>query len=120
MILTRDAILAASDIRSERVAVPEWGGEVLVGTMSGAARDEWEQSLITRRPGSTKTEPNLANVRARLVAATVVDENGARLFSAEDAEALGRKSSAALERVCKVAQRLNGLGDADLEELKGN
>ena len=117
-ILTRDAILAAVDIKTETVAVPEWGGEVLVGAMNGAARDEWEQSLI-RRVGS-KSEPNLANVRARLVAATVVDENGQRMFSADDVEALGQKSSAALERVCKVAQRLNGLGDADLEELKGN
>jgi hypothetical protein len=118
MLLTREAILSASDIKTERVAVPEWGGDVLVGTMSGEARDQWEQSLIVRKAG--KTEPSLENIRARLVAATVVDENGARLFTAEDVVALGNKSSAALERVCKVAQQLNGLGDADLEELKGN
>lgn len=117
-VLTRAAILAAADIKTQTVAVPEWGGEVLVGSMNGQARDEWEQSLISRAGG--KSEPNLANVRARLVAATVVDEDGNRIFTAADVEALGKKSSAALERVCKVAQRLNGLGDADLEELKGN
>lgn len=117
-LLNRDAILAASDIRTATVSVPEWGGDVLVGSMTGQARDEWEQSLITRKPG--KTEANLHNVRARLVAATVVDEAGNRMFSEADIEALGRKSSAALERVCKVAQRLNGLGDSDLEDLKGN
>jgi len=118
-VLTRDAILAASDLTTETVSVQEWGGEVIVGTRSGAARDEGEQSIITRRSNG-KTEPNLANIRARLVAATVVDSAGERLFSAGDVEALGRKSSAALERVCKVAQRLNGLGDADLEDMKGN
>ena len=117
-LLTREAILGASDIKTQTVDVPEWGGTVLVGAMNGQARDEWEQSLITRAGG--KSEPNLANVRARLVAATVVDESGQRIFSAADVQALGNKSSAALERVCKVAQRLNGLGDADLEELKGN
>jgi hypothetical protein len=37
-----------------------------------------------------------------------------------DVEALGRKSAAALERVCKVAQALNGIGEAELEDLKGN
>lgn len=118
MILSRDAILGASDIRTEQVEVPEWGGAVLVGTMSGTARDAWEQSLI-RRVG-TKTEPNLENVRARLVAATVVDEAGVPIFGQADLEALGRKSAAALERVCKVAQRLNGIGDSELDELKGN
>jgi hypothetical protein len=50
----------------------------------------------------------------------VVDEAGVQMFTEADVEALGRKSSAALERVCKIAQRLNGLGDADLEEIKGN
>jgi hypothetical protein len=118
MMLSRDAILAASDIKTEAVQVPEWGGAVLVGTMSGAARDSWEQSLLTRKNG--KTEANLQNVRARLVAACVVDEKGARIFKDADIEALGNKSSAALERVCKIAQRLNGLGDADLDDLKGN
>lgn len=117
-VLSRDAILGASDIKTRTVSVPEWGGEVLVGTMSGEARDSWEQSLI--RKVGTKSEPNLINIRARLVASTVVDEEGKRLFSEADVEALGRKSAAALERVCKVAQALNGLGDSELEELKGN
>lgn len=117
-VLTRDAILGASDIKTRTVSVPEWGGDVLVGTMSGEARDAWEQSLI-RKVGA-KSEPNLINIRARLVAATVVDEDGNRLFTEADVAALGRKSSAALERVCKVAQSLNGLGDSELEDLKGN
>lgn len=118
MALSRDQILSADDRKSRAVAVPEWGGEVLVSTMSGSARDAWEQSLLTRRNG--KTEPNMENMRARLVAATVVDEAGQRLFSDADVEALGRKSAAALERVCKVAQSLNAIGEAELEDLKGN
>jgi len=116
--LSRDAILAADDIKTKTVSVPEWGGDVVVGAMSGAARDSWEQSLIVRK--GNRTEPNMQNMRARLVAACVLDEKGGRMFSDADVEALGKKSSAALERVCKVAQRLNGLGDDDLEELKGN
>jgi hypothetical protein len=118
MILSREAILAASDLKTETVAVPEWGGDVLVGVMTGEARDAWEQSLVVRE--GSRTKANMQNVRARLVAATVVDEEGKRLFSDADAEALGAKSAAALDRVCKVAQRLNGMTDADLEEAKGN
>lgn len=118
MLLTREAILAAEDKKRERIAVPEWGGDVFVATMTGAARDAWEQSLIIRK--GNRTEPNMANMRARLVAATVVDDAGQRLFTDDDVAELGKRSAIALERVCKVAQRLNGIGDDDLEELKGN
>jgi hypothetical protein len=118
MALSRDAILSAADMKTVTVTVPEWGGEVIVSTMSGSARDEWEQSLIQRK--GNKTEPNLNNIRARLVAATVVDEAGKRVFSESDVLAIGKKSAAALERVCKAAQKLNGIGDSEIEDLQGN
>ncbi len=115
MLLTREAILeAAGTLPRETVPVPEWGGEVIVATMTGAARDEWEQSLVTQGRRS------IENVRAKLVAATVVDEAGNRIFSTDDVQALGRASAAALDRVCVVAQRLNGLTAEELESAKGN
>lgn len=113
--LTRDAILAADDLPREEVDVPEWGGSVLVSAMTGAARDAWEQSLV-----GTGSKPDLANVRARLVAACIVDDSGALIFTAADLEALGRKSARALDRLSKVAQRLNGLTDDALEDARGN
>lgn len=115
--LTRDAILAADDLKKEIVSVPEWGGEVIVSTMTGEARDAWEQSLL-KKEGTESV--NMKNLRARLLASAAVDEKGARLFTDKDAEALGRKSSRALERCVKVIQRLNGLTDKDLEDAKGN
>jgi len=118
MALNRDQILEASDLKTETVAVPEWGGDVIVSSMTGATRDSWEQSLVLNVGG--KSSVNMENMRARLVVATVVDESGNRLFTDADVAQLGAKSGAALERVCKVAQRLNGLTDADLEDVKGN
>lgn len=114
MLLTREAILSASDLKAEVVDVKEWGGSVRVATMTGAARDAWEQSLVK---GGKAT---LENVRANLVSATVVDEKDKPLFTAADVAELGRKSAAALDRVCKVAQKLNRLTDSDLEDAKGN
>lgn len=113
--LSRDQVLEAQDLRREEVEVPEWGGTVLIAAMSGKARDAWEQSLIGEK-GKVNTE----NVRARLVAYTAVDEQGNRLFTNEDIERLGSKSAAPLERLCKVAQRLNRLSEEDLEQAKGN
>lgn len=117
-ILTRDAILAASDITVETVPVPEWGGEVLVAGLTGAQRDEYEQSTIKQR--GQDVEMNLANMRAKLVSLSVVDENGKRLFSDKDVTALGKKSARALQRVFDVAMRLSGISKEDLDELAKN
>jgi hypothetical protein len=112
-MLTRDQFLSASDLKSEVVEVPEWGGSVTISTMTGAARDEWESGLV-----DSKTA--MQNVRARLFAATCVDENGNRMFTHKDVDALGKKSVAALDRCIKVAQRLNRLTSEDLDDLAKN
>ena len=117
-ILSREAILRATDLKSERVEVPEWGGCVTVRSMTGFERDAFEASLFDGKGASRKEK--LANLRARLVAFCVVDAEGKRIFSDSDAEALGRKSAAALDRVFAVAQRLNGLGHTQVEELAKN
>ena len=114
-MLNREQILGANDLASEIVDVPEWGGQVRVGMMSGTARDQFEASILTN-----DRTPDLVNMRAKLVAFCLLDENGAQMFTLADVVALGGKSAAALDRVAKVAQRLNRLGNSDLEELKGN
>jgi hypothetical protein len=117
-ILTRDAILQAQDLPRELVEVPQWGGSVYVRALTGAERDTFETSIVEQRGKSTKM--NLKNIRAKLVALTVVDEEGNRIFSDSDASALGKKSAAALDKVFEVAQRLSGLRPEDVEELSKN
>ena len=60
---------------------------------------------------------DLKNVRAKLVARSVVDESGARVFDDADVLKLSDKSAAGLQRVFEVAQRLSGLSDEDVDEL---
>lgn len=117
-ILTKAQILAADDIKTEPVPVPEWGGDVLVRGLSGAQRDDYEQSVMVGR-GANK-EVNLRNARAKLVVRSVVDADGELLFSEQDVAALGKKSAAALQRVFEVATRLSGLSKEDLDELTEN
>lgn len=118
-MLTRDAILGASDIEIETVDVPEWGGSVRVKGLTASQRDKYERSLIqTNSKG--KSELTLANARARLVALTVVDDDGGLMFSDADVLTLGTKSAAAMDRIYGVASRLAGLSDDDMDELVGN
>jgi hypothetical protein len=114
-ILGRDAILNADDRRTRTVAVPEWGGEVLIRSLSGKERDEFEASLQVTR--GNKTKQNVANFRARLLALCIVNEAGERLFVSADIPRLGDKSVAALQRVFNACNELNGLSDEDVEEL---
>lgn len=115
MLLDRAAIFAASDTTYEEVACPEWGGSVRVKALTAAERDDYEASLLTGK--GKNRELNLRNARAKLVARTVVDDTGKRLFSDGDAEALGDKSAAVMQRLFETAQRLSGLSDDDVEEL---
>lgn len=114
-MLTRDQILAADDLKREIVEVPEWGGSVYVAMMSGDARDAWEASIIDGQGNAT-----LRDVRAKLVAATITDEAGVRLFTAEDVAGLSKRSAVALDRVVNVARRLNRLGSQELEDAAKN
>lgn len=113
-ILNREAIIAANDIKKELVKVPEWGGEIYISLMTGESRDAWEQSLVSDKG------TNLVNIRARLVAFTAVGEDGKRIFTNDDADLLGQKSSTALERCAKTAQKLNRLTNEDLDDLAKN
>lgn len=113
-ILNKQAILAAQDLKTEDVAVPEWGGSVRVRTLTGAERDAFESGLVEK-----DGQRNFANMRARLLALAIVDENGVRVFDEGDALLLGGKSASALERLFSVAQRLNGIGgEAEADTAK--
>ncbi len=117
-ILGRDDILKAKDIETKEVYVPEWKGSVIVKALNGAERDAFEESLLVGK-GPNK-ELNMANVRAKLVAMSVVDEEGNRIFSDADVKELSKKSATALQRIFAVAQKLSGLTEADIEELSKN
>src|SRR6266704_523960 len=116
--LTRDAILAAAALKTEEVDGPGWGGVVLVRELRGRERDEWEASLAVQR--GKQMVPDVANMRAKLVARSVVGADLEPVFSQRDVAALGELSAAALNRVFEVASRLSGLDEKDLEEMTGN
>jgi hypothetical protein len=109
MMLDKAAVLAAQDLKTEIVAVPEWGGDVTVRTMTGSDRDAFEASMVTVDADGKRT-PNLINMRAKLVALTMVGEDGKPMFDISEIGHLTGKSAAALDRVFEVAQRLNGMG----------
>lgn len=129
----RELILEADDASSEDVPCPEWAhsgwdGTVKVRGLTGAERDAFEASCQQLRKhrndrGKEVREavPVLDNVRAKLLVKCALDpDDGTRLFTDQDANALGEKSGKVLDRLYEVAARLSGLSDEDLEDLAGN
>jgi hypothetical protein len=113
-ILGRDAILSSKDLKQEVVKVPEWGGEVIVRTLSAFERVRWEESLTE----NDKTHPYSGLIK--MLSMCLVDEQGNQLFTDSDVEELGKKSIAPLLRIQSVALRLNKVDVKSLEELSKN
>jgi len=117
-LLTKDQILGSDDREVIEIEVPEWGGSVLLSTMSGCERDAFEATLLDQKgKGSSK---RLQNFRARFIASCIVDKDGNRLFTDKDVMALGKKSSAPLSRLFDESRKLNGMTDEDVQEIEGN
>lgn len=123
----RKAILSAKDLDLEPVEIPEWpytredGSEACtfwLRRMTGAERDAFEEETYIIRDG--KSQIVRQNLRARLLVRTLVDPEGNRIFQDGEAPLLGNKAAAVLVRLYDIAQQLNGLTKADVDELEKN
>jgi hypothetical protein len=103
----RDKILAAQDIPSEVVSIPEWGVDVLVRGMSAGHRITLMQNAFDQ----TTQQVNMSIVYPDVVVACTYDPTSDEaIFTDEDKAAILAKSSAAVERLANVGLRLSGIG----------
>lgn len=124
MALNRDAILGAVDVQSEKVDVPEWGGDVIIRGLTGDELDAFQGSIRQFRPSldGKGMEPVLIQegMRAKLLVKCLVDEAGERLFTDQDAPALGAKNGSVIDKLYDIASRLSGLSEEEKAEMEGN
>jgi hypothetical protein len=110
----KEKILGAADRNGKEVQVKEWDTTVYVRTMTGTERDAFEGSIL--RDG--KVSPD--GLRAKLLVRCLADENGNRIFSDEEFEALGSKSAKVIDKLFAIAQKVNGIGQEDVDDLTKN
>jgi hypothetical protein len=115
----RDQINGADDCAREAVTVREWGGvTVYIRSITAAEIDSWQDE--TYQLNGTDVKVNRANIRARLLARCLVDENGERAFTDDQAEELGAKNNKVVEKLYKIAERLNAVTAEDVTNLAKN
>lgn len=103
----RDKILAAQDIPTETVTIPEWDVTLLVKGMSAGDRIELMQTAYDVNTGQV----NMSIVYPDVAVACAFDpETGDPVFTAEDKGAILSKSSAAVEKLANIGLRLSGIG----------
>ena len=103
----RETILAADDIPSQKVEIPEWGVELLVRGMSAGDRLDLMQNAFDQ----TTQQVNMAIVYPDVVVACAFDpKTGEAVFTEADKPELMKKASAAIERLASVGLQLSGIG----------
>lgn len=133
MLLTKAAILAADDLKTANVAVPEWGegAEVRIKALCLADSDKWRKSLLTRVESRDRAtgKPSVDFVldsdkfttsEVLLITMGAVDADGAPLFEAGDVDELMKRSTAPMKRLVKAIMELSGLGKEAVDEAVKN
>ena len=115
-ILTKEQIQAVDDLRSRIVSVdvPEWGGSVNIRPMDVRELDEYSNDAMRSKA------TGLRDFRTRLVAYCLCDENGKRLFTEKDIDALAGKSGTVMDRLYRACDELNDIGPKKIEDIAGN
>ena len=97
--LSREQILSAPDIVEKEVDVPEWGGSVLVRTLTKA------KQIALRKQATVNGQLDDERLEVFVFIAGVIEP----AFSPEDYDALKAKSSAAMDRVLMEIYRGSGI-----------
>lgn len=111
--LSREQILNAKDIKEKEIKVPEWGGEVLIKTLSAKERSLMMSEIFDLRTGAPKNPETYYQIA---IYYGCVDPK----FERTDIEVLGNKSGVALERVGQAILRLAGLDPSTIDEISKN
>lgn len=110
-VLSAADILEASDIVREEVDVPEWGGTVILQSLSG---EEVTRFIQNTEDGDRKDSS------LRILVMSAVDEEGNKLFTEEAIKELRKKSFRAVMRLQEKALEINGMSGHSERVLKND
>jgi len=115
--LSKDAIFAVNDSDAHEVDVPEWGGSILLRTMTGKQRNDYEHWATTQ---SKAKVPDYRGIRERLIICCAVTEDGKPLFTEGDLSKLAEKNSEVIDRLHTKCRVICGMDEDAVEDAVKN
>lgn len=109
----RDKILAATDIPSETLRIPEWDVEILIKGMSAGERLHLQKVSYDQETGQVRMEKMYPDI---VVSCCYDPKTNEPIFTEDDKDAILAKASAAVEKIAEVGLRLSGLGKDATDE----
>jgi hypothetical protein len=109
--LTREEILQVKDLREEEIEIPEWGGSIVVRSLSGNARQKLVMNCMDKAG-----KMDIQKLYPMLLIAGCVEPQ----FTKADTDGLNEKSAAALEKAGKAIMKLSGMALEDIEQAEKN
>ena len=121
-LLTREQVLAASDIEIAEVEVPEWGEEgdtVLVKGLDALYVSSLISSGFIETKADGSQEANISKLDfVDLAARSLVDDKGEKLLTRSEMKRMGSKSFSVVARIAMKALELTGLTEEDEEDAE--
>lgn len=126
-LLTANEIINAKDWVEERIEVPEWGGEVILRSLSALDREEVDVAtteIDTKfdEKGALRYSvlPKPVRARAKWLARGIVNEDGNRVFDEVQLEGLAKKAEAPINRLYVRLREICGLSREKVDEAEKN
>jgi hypothetical protein len=119
----KDLLSAMPSPKVEKKWSSTLNGYVYMKQMSAADQDTYDRSMVDfveQDDGSVKTEQKMDNMRCKYLVRVLSDSKGYRLYSDEQAEALGAKLTGVIRELHGLALEVNGIGQRQVEELEKN
>lgn len=103
--LSVEDILEAMDIQTKEIEVPEWGGTVLVQSLTKKAQQEARARATKPDPETGDDDIDMNAMEIELFVASVQEPK----FGPEHFEQLREKNATAMDRILEVAGTLSGI-----------
>lgn len=94
--------------------VKAWGKDLFIKPMSAYDQDAWENERVKDQ------DKFRDNFRAKYLVKVLVDADGNRIFSDEEAIELGKKFAPTVNKLFNLAWEMNNLTEEDEKELLKN
>lgn len=111
----REALLSTTTLAQEKVVIPDVGVVIVRAMKSGEFLALRDSCLMRGKKGRSKFDSR--KFQTSLVIRCAYDEQGQRIFSDQDAEAIDEMPSTVVEKITDAAARLCGITPEDEEAM---